>query len=788
MSGKSSRPVPPDLLFLAAGLWSGAAGVYYQFCLPSALSFEVCTVASVMLLVIGFGGFAVLRYRKRTFSCVLLVVLGLGLGALVGVVAAGSLITQQELALVDHQSEYIFEITEDLREGEFGSSTCARTKLSDGREVVVRLSFSGEESDLAFGDLISAKAFLKSPSGNAQEYYWTKGIAALATVYSYEKLERTDLYGSIVDIRSQGIALFSEAEGEGTALLRALLFGERSGLEANGFYRDIRVVGLAHLVAVSGAHLVIVSASVGMLLRSLRMPRGAVAIIQSILIVAYLVFTGIPVSALRAALMASISLLSFFAKRKNSSLNALSLAVMVMVLGSPASALSVSFLLSVLSTLGIVVFSPLLNEWSGTLSPKIPTFASEGVSLTLAASIPITMIAASLFSQVSVVSPLANLIAAPFFSLVCVLGLISVIITLLFPPLSGIILPCILLLAQAFSEVIRLMSHIPYAALPISVDFAIACVFSLALFIALWSWWPKLTRPKVIGGASAIACSLILTLTLAPIFQQDEIIMLDVGQGDAFVVRSRGSIVLIDTGNRDTDLLRGLGEHGVYALDAIIISHVDDDHCGSLTALQGYVRVDAVCLSQPVFDCGCSSCEELLEDARDLVGEEGVKPLLLGDHLAVGDFKLEVIWPKEFSEEGGNADSLSLLLSTPRSLIRSEDEGGRSKDGSLETWSVLFCGDAEQKELESMIEGGRLGDIDILKVGHHGSKNALNKEALSVLKPELALISVGENNRYGHPAQITLETLSASKIMRTDLEGDVVCRFSPSGIEVRSVG
>lgn len=793
MSAERLRPQPPDLLFLALGLWVGTAITFYQSCLPGAPPFWVYLSVLVGFLVLGVCGRVFLRKGGRIFSGIFLAILGLALGVLGGMVAANSLVIQQDLVAKDYQGEYVFEIVEDPNEGEFGSSCYARTKLANDTQIQVRLLFSQDDPGLKFGDIFHAKALLRTPPKSAQEYYWCKGVVAVATVHSGKKLERSDLYGMIIEVRSQAIELFSGEEKEGAALLRAILFGERSSLDKDGLYRDVRVVGLAHLVAVSGAHLVIVSSSVGLLLRMLHAPRFLIIIIQLLLVIAYLIFTGIPLSALRAALMASISFLSFFAKRRGSSLNALALVIVVIVVASPSSSLSIAFLLSALSTLGIVVFSSLLQGWFVALSPNIPHYIREGLSLTLAASIPITLLTASLFSQVSLLSPLANLIAAPFFTLICVLGLIIVIAALAMPFLGSFCLPLILFLAQAFTDLIRLMAQVPYAAIPCSVDLMLALVVSFFVFVIFWVWWPQLSRLTILGGSALATGGLLLYLTFSPYFHHDEIIMLDVGQGDAFLVRSQGKTVLIDTGNRDSDLLKGLGRHQVYALDAIVISHADDDHCGSLSALKGYVRVENICIARPVLDCGCDSCKKLLVDSRDLVGEGGIQALSLEDTISVGDFNLEVIWPLDFADEGGNADSLSLLLTARRSHDPLESVSKKdSKEDSTEraiTWKVLFCGDAEKEELTSMIERGCLGDIDILKVGHHGSKNALTEEIISVLEPELTLISVGKNNRYGHPAQTTLDILeNVPEIMRTDLEGDVVCRLSPDRIEVRSVG
>ena len=105
-------------------------------------------------------------------------------------------------------------------------------------------------------------------------------------------------------------------------------------------------------------------------------------------------------------------------------------------------------------------------------------------------------------------------------------------------------------------------------------------------------------------------------------------------------------------------------------------------------------------------------------------------------------------------------------------------------------WTTLFCGDAESDQLKEIIDEGELGDIDIYKVGHHGSKAALTESVVEVIRPEISLVSVGEGNRYGHPAAQTLSLLDSvgSHVFRTDEMGDVSCEFSNDGIRVTALG
>lgn len=182
-------------------------------------------------------------------------------------------------------------------------------------------------------------------------------------------------------------------------------------------------------------------------------------------------------------------------------------------------------------------------------------------------------------------------------------------------------------------------------------------------------------------------------------------------------------------------------------------------------------------MADDALSCPCNACARLRKAACDLVGDGGVKGLGVGDHVVVGAFDLSVVWPEEFTDEGGNADSLCLLA-----------EADADGDGSGD-WTALFVGDAERDQLAQLVESGRVGKVDLYKVGHHGSKNALDNRLADALSPSIALVSAGEGNRYGHPAPETVALLedTGALVMRTDISGDVSCRIEADRIAVETL-
>lgn len=771
-SAKPPRPHLPPVLLAGLVLWAVTALWW-----PRARTLDegilvgaAAAGSAVAVLVFAWG------LRRKRVSVAAIALLGAAVALAASSVGAAALTSSTE-ALVGREGPWECTLTTDAKATDFGFRAEARIVDGEGRVISARLLLPEEGEGMLRGTRFSVSAPLKAPGDSSEEYFWNAGLVGTLVVSAVPP-DASHQSAPFASLREQAIHLIGRYGGQGAPLLQALLCGWRPAIEETGAYEQFKTVGLAHLVAVSGAHLSIVTLFVAQILGVLRLGRRFRACATALFLGGYVCFTGMPVSALRAAVMAGTGLLALVTDRRNSALTALGACIVLFVGLDPTCALSASFVLSAGSTLGIVLVAPLILSAFGSCPRRARSLIGEPLSLTAASALATQPYAAALFAQVPLLSPIANIAAAPLFALACTVGFVAVLVGLAAPPAAPAAIGVADLTARALGWIVDLLARVPGSCLPVDAEVVPMVCLSAVMLGGLWAWWPTL-RPRML--ALGLVVPLAAVLVLVPFASgashpEDEIVMLNVGQGDAFLVRSRGASLLIDTGNQDGMLKEAVARQGVRRLDAVAITHPDDDHCGSLAALGDVALVGGLLVAEDLLTCPCDACTDLRDTAAREEYRSGIAGLSVGDEVSCGRFTLRVVWPRSFSDEGGNADSLSFLCSW--------DGDG---DGAAE-WTTLFCGDAEADELRAMVSDLPSDGIDVLKVGHHGSKKSIDGELAAALRPSVALIGVGERNRYGHPAPAVCETLAAAgaEVLCSDERGDVSVAFSMEKLTVRS--
>lgn len=760
-ASRPSIPIPCALaLACVVGVFGGGALVGVLDHVYWGRALVVTSMLALVLMAV-----SVLKRAQLVLWLGAFLALGLALGLL-----HYALLDQTRANLPTTADTYSFILSEDAKDSTYGSQVSATIDEGPfaGKKVLL---FTKERVCLFAGDHLQTETRLSAPGDDYRSYYDQRGLIASADVSAYECGENASLLSPVYQLRKRLLNIIGTGSDE-QILLRAVLLGERSGLFDASFYHSIKVAGLAHLVAVSGAHLVIVTGFVTLLLKQLRVSSRISVALQALFLLIYLVLVGFPISCIRAAIMSALTLFALLAKRRSSSLTALGVTVLVLVALDPSVVYQLSFQLSVAATLGIVLFMPLLNEWFATLVPKMPEFIRESVSMTLAALIFSLPISVAQFATVPLISPLANIVATPYLSFLLMLGFASLLVSSVAP----FMLTILGFVTKGLIGFFSFVEAIPFASIPFSISLEVALPLALGLALLIWFWWPTPRQHKkqmlvTLAITSLVVVALAVGVRIFP--AGDRIIMLDVGQGDSFAFVSGGKTVLVDTGNKPEMLYDSLARNNITKIDAVLITHPDDDHCGNLHSLHGVVDVGQVIVAEGLDEVEDEKVKEFFMQVAQVVGPDRIVEVNRGDRLSFGIFTLDIVAPVQVENEGGNEDSICFYARIDL-----------DHDGQMD-WNAFFCGDAEEEALEELQDQHLLEQVDLYKVGHHGSRKALTPELASVLKPKVSLIGVGKNS-YGHPTEETLSTLEAvgSQIYRSDQCGDVVCSFTPDSIEL----
>ena len=777
------RPIRPSLppLFILGTSAYFASYIFLSAArtLDSKLIVLILASSIVVLVIIVSCAIARTQFRKSpVFQTIVGVLAGIALASY------GALTYFNESSSIGETSSRsgVVELLEDAKAGPYSKDCKALLKTDNGKRFTVNLRIGQKldsEGSFRYGDRYFIDFALKPVDISTSDYSWSKGVTATATATSLKPVGNANLAGVVLYARNSAINGFENLalnfdddsrRLSAVGLLEAISCGYRVRLFEDALYDDVKRCGLAHLVAVSGAHLVIVVGLLGVFLKATHVSKRLTMIFSTGFLLAYLVLAGCPASAIRASIMCELGMLSFVGKRRSSSLSALGICAIAMIAADPFVALSASFLLSYASTTGIVLFGSYATYFLRTMCRRLPDFVESAVALTISSNFVCLPISISLFSQMPIVAILANIVATPFFPVLCGLSLVAGLCFAIAPLAANLLTSMALLVGSVFNSIVMLIARLPYSCIPVSLDAGIAFALIAVSSFILWKKWPRLQIRTSLAFGAMFFVALILIVFVSPLFAGTEIVMLDVGQGDSFLLRDRGECMLIDTGTNDSLLREGLARHGVRKLDAVLITHPDDDHYGSLESLRSYIDVERVIIASGTSDSDDTSCNKLLNAASSI--SSCIQEVKAGDCFAFGAYRVSILWPNKLSSEPGNADSVCCEVSA-------DVDGDEAPD-----CKALFTGDLEIEQLESICKQYETGYFDILKVPHHGSKTGLNDDLAKRIGARAGLISVGEGNRYGHPNVEVLNALNSSgtRIFKTDEQGDVSCKIGRNAI------
>lgn len=563
--------------------------------------------------------------------------------------------------------------------------------------------------------------------------------------------------GPLLRLRNGLLASIAPATDPARSLIAGVVCGRSAELRAQPAGDWFSVTGTAHLIAVSGSHLAIVGFVIESALQKTRLSRGLQRGLLVLALAAYAVFTGASPSAVRACCMVFATLVVNGAGRRRHGLSALFVTMSIFVLLRPTVLFETGFQLSCASVLAILCFCPYVTYALGELG--VPSGVASMLSVTLCsqlATLPITIPA---FGTFSLIAPLANAVIGPVVSLLLAVSIVLVPFSLVEPLQAwALVVPMIAARCALFFE--QLFAAVPGASVSVPPDsmwiYLVPCLLAVLLV-----WWP---RPRARPMAVGLLC-LMLAAAVPYVywerFAPPSVTVLDVGQADAILVRQGGAVALVDCG-LDERVVSALVRNNVHHIDAVFVTHWDEDHWGGLPDVLDQLSVGTIVVAADALDGA----------PAEVLNRPGVtyRQVACGDTVDIGAFRTRVMWPFDTVDGEGNEDSLVLLLSYAQ-------EG--------KSLRVLLTGDAELDQEREFVR--EVGDIDVLKLGHHGSKVSVDTDLLGTLKPELSIASAGEGNRYGHPSDACIDAVkeAGGAFACTIEHGDITVAPTAKGFAMR---
>jgi competence protein ComEC len=546
-------------------------------------------------------------------------------------------------------------------------------------------------------------------------------------------------------------------------LLPGLVIGDTSRLD-DGLADEFRDTGLTHLVAVSGANVAIVIGAVLLAARWGRAGPITAALAGAVALAGFVVLARPSPSVVRAAAMGAVGLLALVAGGSRAAAPALATAVIAGLLIDPGLAVDAGFVLSVIATGALVLLAPRWRD--GLLARGVPRGAAEALAVPAAAQVACAPVVAALSGGISLVAVPANLLAIPAVAPATVLGVGSALLSPLWPVAAGFLAWLASWPATWLVGIAHVGAALPAATVPwpdgLAGGLALAAV---SLAVLLGARRPALRRLVVVAAIAVAAGALPVRLVASGWPPAAAVVVAcDVGQGDAVVLpTAAGRAVVVDAGPDPAAVDGCLRRLGIRTVALLVITHFHADHIGGVA---GVVRGrDVRAAAVPAFDEPAAGERAV----RAAVAPVPVVEAGPGWAYADGQVGLRLVGPaRPLTGTRSDPNNNSLVLrATSRGV------------------SVLLPGDAETEEQLALLTDvdPSLLRADVLKVAHHGSPYQA-VELLDAVDPAVALVSVGADNRYGHPNGGVLGRLAraGARVLRTDTDGDVAVVVTSDGI------
>ena len=605
------------------------------------------------------------------------------------------------------------------------------------------------------GDTIEVNGTLEKPNNNTipntfnyKKYLYHKRIEYILKINNLKKVKNN----KSIPIKIKNYILKRIENIKNNKYLYAFILGKSSYIDIKS-YNNYKINGVTHLFALSGLHVSLFSSIVLYILNKLKLNEKVTFTITSIFLITFSFIVSFTPSILRATIFFILSSVNkiyyFFIKPKN----LLYLTFTILIFINPFYIFDTGFILS----FTITYFILLMNE-KITIEGNIKSILIVSM-LSFLSSLPIII---NLSYEINIIGFINNIFFIPL------------VTNIIFPlSLMVILIPKLSFILFILTRVMEKVSAFSSSILNITLYFQRLSYIEIFIYYVLLILSIKKNKKVLI-----LLLIFVFILYINPNFNKNAYVyFIDVGQGDsALIITENNKSILIDTGgklsykteswkqkNKEYNLMSlsiipFFKSMGLKKIDYLLITHGDYDHMGEAINLVNNIKIEKV-----IFNCG--EYNDLEKELIKVLDKKKIKYYSCIKELNIDKNKLYFLQTKEFDNENDNSN-----------VIYTELNG----------YKFMFMGDASITTEKEILNKYNLLDIDILKVGHHGSKTSSSIEFINEINPKYSIISVGKNNRYGHPNDSVLDNLQDSKVYRTDQYGSIMFKINNDRLKIET--
>ena len=569
---------------------------------------------------------------------------------------------------------------------------------------------------------------------------------------------------------------------ETRGVVLGILLGDKSSIEED-VRQNFADSSLSHILAVSGTHISYVVICISVLFKKLKLNKNIRKVLTSLVLFMYLYLVDFSVSATRAVIMSTIVIMQMLFYRKQDTITTIAFSSIIILINNPYSILNIGFLLSYGGTIGIILFVNRISiESKEDFFQRFKSYLKDICIVTISAQTIIMPIIIYYFNTISFTFIISNIIASLIIGPIIMIGLVIIAISFFKIPIISLIIRFYNILIVILVRTADIISKIPMSKIYLKTPTTLEIIFyySVVFLIALLIYIKKSNRKfikktiqidiynlknffinnrnKVLIFISIVS---LISITSIKIPKELKINFIDVGQGDSCLITTpQNKKVIVDSGGSESYdvgknvLLPYLLDKRITKIDYIMISHFDTDHCKGFEYVLENIKVKNVIISKQ------SETSENFKQIMKIIRKKRINLIIVqkGSKIKIDNFTTVDILSPQSENIADNMNDNSIVAKF-----------------EAYNFSILFTGDASEKIEKELIKEKINLKSDILKVSHHGSKTGTSEEFLKSVKPKIALIGVGENNKFGHPTEDVIKRLTENKvkIYRTDRNGEI---------------